>query len=86
MKRKFAAVVMGCAAVALIVPGAANAVPTGSAGSGSANSGSAQLVPIYLDMLPRLAQAAVNCLIDGTPMQQCGYTGMDRESMPVIGR
>jgi hypothetical protein len=72
MKRRFAAVVMGCAAAVLIMPGTANAVPTGSAGSGSA-----QMVPIYLDMLPRLAQAAVNCLIDGTPMQQCGYTGID---------
>ncbi|MFD6856085.1 hypothetical protein ACFWCF_01875 [Rhodococcus sp. NPDC060090] len=80
MKRRFAAVVMGCAAAALIVPGAANAVPTGSAGSGSA-----QMVPIYLDILPRLAQAAVNCLIDGTPMQLCGYTGMDYDSMPVVG-
>ncbi|MEE2057325.1 hypothetical protein [Rhodococcus artemisiae] len=34
---------------------------------------------------PASNSAAVNCLIDGTPMQQCGYTGMDYDSMPVIG-
>ena len=80
MKRKFAAIVMGCAAVALIVPGTANAVPTGSADSGSAAATMATL-----SWLPRLAEAAVNCLIDGTPIQQCGTTGLDYDSMPAIG-
>jgi hypothetical protein len=71
---------MGCAAAVLIVPGTANAVPTGSA-----DSGSAAATMVGLSWLPQLAEAAINCLIDGTPMQQCGTTGIDHDSMPVIG-
>ncbi|MGW5323351.1 MULTISPECIES: hypothetical protein [unclassified Rhodococcus (in: high G+C Gram-positive bacteria)] len=78
MKRRILATGVACLAAVLVSPATASAAPTGSA-----DSGSAQVANNYIQILPHLAEAAINCLITGTPLQQCGYTGIDPAPLPL---
>lgn len=79
MKRRFFAAGIGCAAaIVVLAPATANAVPTGSADSGSAPTATGSAA-----VLPHLVEAAINCLVTGVPMQQCGYTGVDPAPWPT---
>lgn len=77
MKRRILATGVVCLAAVLVSPA------TASAATGSADSGSAQVAGVYAQLLPRLAEAAINCLVTGTPLQQCGYTGIDPAPLPL---
>jgi len=70
MKRRVLATGVACLAALVLTPATANAVPSGSANTGS------------FEVLPHLVEAAINCLITGTPLQQCGYTGITPAPFP----